>query len=103
MPRHPSDAFYDEGPRFPALPACEHFAGSEKLMRKAIELQRSLGLRFDLTLDLEDGAPEGREKPHAELVVSMLRDSADTHRRGVRVHGVHHPCFRQDLEIVLDG
>ena len=101
MPRHPRDAFYDDGSPFPSLPACEHYAGSEKLMQKAIELQRSSGLKFDLTLDLEDGAPEGRERAHAEMVVELLRATGgDGHRRGVRVHGVHHPCFEQDLHIV---
>ncbi len=103
MVRHPSEAFYDEGAPFPSLPVCEHYAGSEKLINKAIELQRTLPL-FDVTLDLEDGAPEGRERAHAEMVVELLRGAGgDGHRRGVRVHGIHHPCFEQDLSIVLGG
>jgi citrate lyase subunit beta / citryl-CoA lyase len=103
MPRHPSEAFYRESAPFPALPACEHYAGSEKLIAKAIELQRTLGLSFDVTLDLEDGAPEGREEAHAKMVADVLRACSDRHRRGVRVHGVEHGSFRRDLEVVLDG
>jgi len=94
--------FFDEG-SLPLLPACEHYAGSEKLIHKAIELQRSLGVAFDVTLDLEDGAPVGAERAHAEMVVEILRASADEHRRGVRVHGVHHPSFEEDLSIVLEA
>jgi citrate lyase subunit beta/citryl-CoA lyase len=42
------------------IPACEHFAGDEKKLRKALELQDRLNGTFDVTADLEDGASSGR-------------------------------------------
>ena len=54
-------------------------------MRKALSLQRELGGRFDVTLDLEDGAPAGAEASHRELVVEMLRSDANAH--GARLDG----------------
>jgi hypothetical protein len=54
----------------PALAACDHYAGSERFMRKALELQAERGGAFDVTLDLEDGAPVGREREHADLAVA---------------------------------
>ena len=49
------------------LPAVDHYAGSEKLMRKAMQLQKELGPIFDITCDCEDGAHAGPEREHAEM------------------------------------
>ena len=38
-PRHPKDALFAGEKPFPVIPACEHFAGSEKLITKALDLQ----------------------------------------------------------------
>ena len=54
------------------LPACDHYAGSEKLMRNRSRCSSELGPVFDITLDCEDGAQVGREAEHAELVASLL-------------------------------
>ncbi|MGE5793382.1 MAG: CoA ester lyase, partial [Bacteroidota bacterium] len=40
---HPSDALFKGEKQFPVIPSCEHFAGSEKLIVKALELQDRLG------------------------------------------------------------
>ena len=65
-PRHPAEVLYAGGRPFPALAACEHYAGSEKLIRKALDLQAALqadGIPlFDITADCEDGAPAGAEQ-----------------------------------------
>src|SRR3546814_5221154 len=57
----------------------------EKLIGKALELSQKLGT-FDITMDLEDGAPTGREREHAEMVVAKLRSDGNSRKMaGVRV------------------
>jgi citrate lyase subunit beta/citryl-CoA lyase len=98
---HPSEVLF-QGNRQPLLlPACDHYAGSEKLMRKSIALQQELGPLFDITLDCEDGASAGNEEAHARLVASLI-DSDDNqfNRIGARVHDVDSPHFAHDVEII---
>jgi citrate lyase subunit beta/citryl-CoA lyase len=98
---HPSEVLF-QGNRQPLLlPACDHYAGSEKLMRKSIALQQELGPLFDITLDCEDGASAGNEQAHARLVASLV-DSDDNkfNRIGARVHDIDSPFFAQDVEII---
>ena len=99
---HPSEVLF-QGTRQPLLlPACDHYAGSEKLMRKSIALQQEIGPLFDITFDCEDGASAGSEEAHAELVASMLRDDSNKfHRIGARVHDLHSPHFERDVEIIV--
>ena len=69
---HPSEVLF-QGERQPLLlPACDHYAGSEKLMRKSMALQQELGPVFDITFDCEDGAAAGSEEAHAHLVAELL-------------------------------
>ncbi|NIA55977.1 CoA ester lyase [Massilia sp. TW-1] len=99
---HPSEVLF-QGQRQPLLlPACDHYAGSEKLMRKSMALQQELGPLFDITFDCEDGAAAGNERAHAELVASLV-DSPDNraHRIGARLHDVTSPHFAQDVEIIV--
>ncbi|HQR02714.1 MAG: CoA ester lyase [Proteobacteria bacterium] len=100
---HPADVLYQGEKPFPALSACEHYAGNEKLIRKALQLQLELGPIFDITCDCEDGAPTGQEQAHAEMVASVLNDASANHfgRLGARIHDVTHPHWRQDLEIII--
>ena len=101
---HPNDALFKGEKPFPVIPSCEHFAGSEKLIRKALELQDSLGPVFDVTCDCEDGAPAGRELEHAEMIVAVLGSDANRHRMaGARIHDYTHPHWRQDVEILVRG
>ena len=86
---HPRDALFGGERPFPVIPSCEHFAGSEKLIGKALELQTRLGPIFDITMDLEDGAPAGREREHAELVVSLQKSDANVHRMARGDEGFH--------------
>jgi citrate lyase subunit beta/citryl-CoA lyase len=99
---HPSEVLF-QGQRQPLLlPACDHYAGSEKLMRKSMSLQQELGPIFDITFDCEDGAAAGAERAHAELVASLLNeDPARTGRIGVRVHDALSPHFEQDVGIIV--
>ena len=98
---HPSEVLF-QGNRQPLLlPACDHYAGSEKLMRKSIALQQELGPLFDITLDCEDGASAGNEAAHARLVAELLgSDDNKFNRIGARVHDVGSPFFAQDVEII---
>ena len=103
--RLPPDAVLHRGEKpFPALAACEHYAGSEKLIAKALLLQRELGPIFDLTCDCEDGAPAGGEREHAAMVAAQI-DSADNEhgRVGARIHDILHPHWRDDIEIIVGG
>ncbi|MFZ6779543.1 HpcH/HpaI aldolase/citrate lyase family protein [Undibacterium sp. Ji83W] len=101
---HPSTVLFQDQIQPVILPVCDHYAGSEKLMRKSIALQQELGGIFDITLDCEDGAAAGNESHHAKLVATLV-NSTDNHyqRLGVRVHDVHHPAFEQDLELILSA
>jgi len=99
---HPSQALYAGGKPFPALCACEHFAGSEKLIAKALELQARLGPLFDVTADCEDGAPVGCEREHAQMIAALIDSDANRFDRvGARIHPAHHPAWREELEILL--
>ncbi|WXK33779.1 CoA ester lyase [Mycetohabitans rhizoxinica] len=98
----PADVLFDGGTPPALLPACDHYAGSEKLMRKSLELQQRLGPVFDITLDCEDGAQVGREAEHAALVASLLHGEGNRFGRvGVRIHAYDHPHWRDDVRIVL--
>lgn len=101
---HPSEALFEGEEPFPIIPSCEHFAGSEKLIGKGFELQDKLGPIFDITMDLEDGAPAGREREHAEMVVEMQRSPQNKHgMAGIRIHDPGHEAWRQDVEAVIAG
>lgn len=73
-------------------------------MTKSLQLQREQGGRFDVTLDLEDGAPTGREVDHVELVVELLRArEPGPGEVGVRLHEPLSEWFEHDLDALLDG
>src|SRR2546423_9690683 len=98
---HPRDALFAGERPFPVIPACEHFAGSEKLIVKALELQAKIGALFDITCDCEDGAEAGKEKQHAEMIVDVLASPRNTlgmaggriphYNHAARKKGVGHP------------
>jgi citrate lyase subunit beta/citryl-CoA lyase len=103
---HPAAVLYRGEKPFPALPACEHYAGSEKNLRKALQLQVRLAIDersvFDITGDCEDGAPAGREAEHAGMIADLLLDPANRHGRfGARIHDVTHAHWRADPEIIV--
>ena len=82
----PAEVLFDGEVPPAVLPPCDHYAGSEKLMRKSLALQQQLGPVFDITLDCEDGAQVGREAEHAELVASLHRQRARPLRPRRRAH-----------------
>ena len=105
-PLHPAAVLYKSARPFPVLAACEHYAGSEKTIRKALQLQTELLADerpiFDVTADCEDGAAAGRESEHAGMVVELLMDTSNRHHRlGARIHDIDHPHWREDLQIIV--
>jgi len=104
MAVHPKDALFGGEKPFPLIPACEHFAGSEKLILKALALQDSIGAVFDITCDCEDGAASGQEREHAEMIVRVLNSDANKHKMaGARIHDYTHPAWKQDVNILVGG
>lgn len=100
--RHPAEVLFAGEKPFPILPAVDHYAGSEKLMKKALALQKDLGPIFDITCDCEDGAHAGAEREHAEMAAAVIMDGDNLFNRvGARIHDVTHPHWRQDLEILV--
>lgn len=102
---HPNDALFAGEKPFPVIASCEHFAGNEKMIQKAFGFQKEKGPVFDITMDCEDGAPTGREKEHAEMIVRLLNSAENEHHMsGVRIHDYTHTAhWKQDAEIVIKG
>jgi citrate lyase subunit beta/citryl-CoA lyase len=101
---HPSQALFEGEEAFPIIPSCEHFAGSEKLIGKALGLQDTIGPVFDITCDCEDGAAAGTEKAHAEMIVRILNSDLNKHKMaGARIHDYTHDAWPQDVDILVGG
>jgi citrate lyase subunit beta/citryl-CoA lyase len=101
-PVHPKDALFAGERAFPALAVCEHFAGSEKLIGKAMDLQGEYGPVFDITCDCEDGAASGQEREHAAMVARMINSDRNRFgKAGARIHDPAHPAWRQDVDVIV--
>ncbi len=101
---HPNDALFEGEKAFPNIPVCEHFAGSEKLILKALSLQDTIGPLFDITCDCEDGAVSGQEREHAEMITRVLTSGANKHQMaGTRIHDYSHPSWQLDVDILVAG
>jgi len=101
-PNHPAQALFKGEKTFPVLSACEHFAGSEKLIVKAMDLQKEFGPIFDITCDCEDGAAAGNELQHAQMVARLIDSERNLFNKvGVRIHDPSHQSWRQDVDIVV--
>ncbi|HNI98324.1 MAG TPA: aldolase/citrate lyase family protein [Leptospiraceae bacterium] len=102
--KHPKDALFGGEKPFPIIPACEHFAGSEKLITKAMELQNKMGGLFDITMDCEDGAQTGKEKEHAEMIVRIQNSDLNVHKMsGVRIHDYTNAHWKDDVDVIIPG
>jgi citrate lyase subunit beta/citryl-CoA lyase len=101
---HPREALFAGEKPFPVIPACEHFAGSEKLITKALELQAKMGRVFDITCDCEDGAEAGKEKQHAEMIAALLTSGRNAFAMaGARIHDYSHAHWKKDVDILVGG
>jgi citrate lyase subunit beta/citryl-CoA lyase len=98
---HPSEVLFQGKHQPVTLPVCDHYAGSEKLMKKSLALQQEIGPVFDITFDCEDGASMGNEKAHAQLVGSLIASEENRYGRiGARVHDLSSDFFSQDVSII---
>lgn len=90
------------------LPAVDHYAGSEKTIRKALALQQEICSEagtplFDVTSDCEDGAKTGEETAHVTLCANLINSAENRFNRvGFRIHDVRHPHWEADLQIALE-
>lgn len=101
---HPRDALFASHERLPLLPVCDHYAGVEVRMRKSLELQAELGPVFDVTLDVEDGAPVGGELEHALLVCELVTGSLNRFGRvGARLPAPGHAAFHDVAHALVHG
>ncbi len=104
---HPRHALFGAEKPTHLLPVCDHYAGVEVRMRKSLALQSEMGHAtgravFDVTLDLEDGAPVGGEYEQALLVCELLNSQSNAFKRaGVRVHDPRHKRFEDDIDTVI--
>ena len=61
LPLHPAAVLFQGAKPFPALAACEHFAGPEKTIRKALQMRSELQGNdrppIDIAADCEDDVP----------------------------------------------
>ena len=102
-PLLPAQALIDgDVPLLPQIAPCDHYAGSEKLMRKSLELQSEMGSVFDITFDLEDGAARGSEELMHKQVVELINSKENQFSKvGLRIHDLSSPWWRKDIEQIL--
>ncbi|MBN7770130.1 hypothetical protein KUV44_10540 [Marinobacter daepoensis] len=85
-----------------SIPFCEHYAGAPRYVAKALSHQTIATYPFDVTIDLEDGAPIGQERAHLEEVVAVLSEHPDNGRRvGVRIHSLDSRFCDYELEWLI--
>ena len=99
---HPEVALFEDGESLPRLAACEHIAGNQKLIGKAMQMQADMGAVFDITCDCEDGAPAGKEREHVDMVARCIMSPDNTfHRMGARVHDPSTAFWKMDVETLV--
>ena len=99
---HPDQVLFQGEKPFPILPAVDHYAGSEKLMKKALAVQHELGAVFDITCDCEDGAHAGAEADHARMAAGVIMSEDNRFGRvGARIHDITHSHWEQDVDILV--
>jgi citrate lyase subunit beta / citryl-CoA lyase len=110
---HPRQVLLGAAAAAGVIPVCDHYSGVEARMVKSLALQAQMTQEFgacvfDVSLDCEDGAPVGREKEHAHMVVALANQSFGAAsgikpRIAARVHPVDHPAFESDVAVIVGG
>lgn len=102
MLTHPAQALVGANKMPPLIPSCVHYAGSERYIRKAFEIQDSISALFDICCDLEDGAVAGTEDQHLARTVQLIRErSGSGGRLGIRIHGPETQFWRRELDLLF--
>ncbi len=98
----PDNVLFEERPPLPILTSCDHYAGNPKFIKKALEIQADIGPLFDITCDLEDGAPVGDEIKLAKEFGSIISSSDNKFKHvGVRIHPQAKIVWKEELKMVL--
>lgn len=104
MKQHPEEVLFQGEKPFPTLSACEHFVGSQRLAAKALEMQNKSAGRFDITLDLEDGAGLGSEKNLLADFIAIINSTENRYDRlGFRVHPCSSPAWESEISSIIKG
>lgn len=99
---HPRAALYAGCTVPPDIACCDHYAGSEKLILKSMELQAQLGPCFDITIDLEDGASIGNERQLRDLALTMVHSGKNRFNQvGIRIHDPRSALWREDIQQIV--
>jgi citrate lyase subunit beta/citryl-CoA lyase len=100
---HPSQVLFPGAQQPVSLPVCDHYAGSEKLMRKSMALQQS-SVPCSTSPSTAKTAPPPAMKPRTPNWSPHSSPADNVHRRiGARVHDVGHAHFEQDVAIICGG
>ena len=85
MPRHPNEVLFEGEKPFPIIPTCEHFAGTEERITKALELQNRMGgsLRYHHGLR--------RRRPHRRRTRARRDGRAHAEQPGQQAQHVRRP------------
>ncbi len=102
MAPHPEFALKPPGAVPAMIPACAHYAGNEKFIRKADDLRRRYAYPFDITCDCEDGAPVGQERAHVRQIAALITElSKGGGRFGVRIHDISTPHWFDEIDVLV--
>ncbi len=102
---HPRDALFAGEKPFPAIPACEHFAGSEKLIAQGARAAGAAraGVRRRPATARTAPPPAGRRE-HAVMIAQMLAGPRQPARHGGSAHPrLHPPALAQDVDLLVAG
>jgi citrate lyase subunit beta / citryl-CoA lyase len=81
---------------------CDHYAGSLRFAEKALQYQTEVGPKFEITLDLEDGAKRGGEEKLADEFIEIITSKKNSFRKtGLRLPEYRHPLFEKIASRVL--
>jgi citrate lyase subunit beta/citryl-CoA lyase len=103
---HPALALKPPGAVPDLIPACAHYAGNEKFIRKVAALRDETKLPFDITCDCEDGAPLGKEREHVRRIASLIGELYRPSERsrgqfGVRIHDITTAHWYDEIDVLV--
>jgi len=100
---HPDEALVDTNVKVvPTIPVCEHFCGNKRFAWKALEMQNHRGPVFDITFDLEDGAPKGREQENLDDAIEVVSSFKNQFNQvGVRIHDYHNEWWKKEVGALM--
>ena len=95
---HPEKVFPASSTPLPLLAVCEHYAGTERFIQKALDLKTQYGAALDVTCDLEDGAEVGNLRKQMEMILGVLTSERyREHSVGLRLPEPGRGKWREEL------